>query len=112
MEKSFHMPPDEAFVELPGMRGLRMARVGQADGKTLEVVDAVKGVVIPVMHSPGFERGRVLHGKLRLILAGEAREVTAGDTWEVPAGGEQGPHLVVDDARVVILREGASAFDA
>jgi hypothetical protein len=112
MDKSFHMPPEDAFMELPGMRGLRMARVGQGEGKTLDVIDAVKGVVIPVLHNVGGERGRVLWGKLRLVIGSETLELGEGETWEVPAGVEQGPHVVMEDARVVVLREGASGFDA
>lgn len=108
---SFTMPPDEAFIELPGMRGLRLARLGQADGKTLEVIEGVKGVVIPMLHHPGAEKGRVLSGKVRLVVEGAARVLEKGDTWEVPGGKEQGPHVFLEDSRVVILRDGKSAYD-
>lgn len=111
MSLSFSMPPEEAFMEMPGMRGLRIARVGQADGKTLEVIEGVKGVVIPMMHHPGGEKGRMLSGKLRLFVAGASRVVEQGDTWDVPGGTEQGPHVFLADSRVVILREGKSAYD-
>ena len=37
---------DEAFSEIPGMRGLRVARIGQHNGSTLEVVEAQHGVLI------------------------------------------------------------------
>lgn len=111
MTPSFSMPPEEAFMELPGMRGLRLARLGQADGKTLEVIEGVKGVVIPMLHHPGGEKGRVLTGKLRIVVGGAARIVSKGDTWEVPGGTEQGPHMFLDDSRVIILRDGKSAYD-
>ncbi len=111
MTLSFSMPPDEAFMELPGMRGLRLARIGQADGKTLEVIEGVKGVVIPMLRHPGGEKGRMLSGKLRIVVDGTARVVEQGETWEVPADVEQGPHMFLDDSRVVILREGKSAYD-
>lgn len=108
---SFTLPPDEAFIELPGMRGLRLARLGQADGKTLEVIEGVKGVVIPMLQHPGTEKGRVLSGKVRLVIEGEARVLEKGDTWEVAGDTEQGPHVFLEDSRVVILRDGKSAYD-
>lgn len=111
MHPSFTLPPDEAFIELPGLRGLRLARIGQADGKSLEVIEGIKGVVIPMLHHPGAEKGRVLSGKVRLVIEGEARVVEKGDTWEVPGGTEQGPHVFLEDSRVVILRDGKSAYD-
>ena len=108
---SLKLPPPEAFTELPGMRGLRIARVGQADGKTLEVIDGVKGVVIPHMQSPGGEKGRVLEGKIQFTQDGTSRVLSAGDTWEVGPMTPQGPHIFLAPSRVVILREGKSAFD-
>lgn len=105
------LPPPEAFVEIPGMRGLRFARIGQGDGKSLEVIEAVKGVVIPRMTHPGKEKGRVLEGALRFFQEGEAKVLKKGDTWEVGAGQPQGPHVFLEDSRVLILREGKSAFD-
>lgn len=112
MTDAFSLPPEHAFVELPGMRGLRIARIGQADGKTLEVIEGVKGVVIPILHHPGAERGRVLVGKVRLLVQGAARDLGPGDTWEVPAGVTQGPHVFLEDSRVMVLREGKSAYDS
>jgi quercetin dioxygenase-like cupin family protein len=111
VDSAFQMPPDEAFVEFPGMRGLRIARVGQADGKTLEVIEGVKGVVIPAMTSPGSEKGRVLEGQVRLVTGGEAKTLSAGDTWEMAAGEAQGPHVFLETSKVIVLREGKSAFD-
>jgi hypothetical protein len=105
------LPPANAFTEVPGMRGLRIARVGQADGKTLEVIEAVKGVVIPVVKNPGAERGRLLDGKLQLTLGGRTEILEAGATWEVGALQEQGPHVFLEPSRVVILRSGKSAYD-
>jgi len=106
-------PPPEAFHEVPGLRGLRIARIGQADGKTLEVVEAVEGVVIPAMKHPSAERGRVLSGRIRFAQDGELRELTEGDTWELAPGESQGPHVVLEnDTRVVILRDGKSALDS
>jgi quercetin dioxygenase-like cupin family protein len=112
MAVDFAMPPRAHFIEVPGLRGLRLARIGQAEGKTLEVVEAVKGVIIPAMTHPSKERGRVLSGSLRFMRDGQIQELHAGDEWEVPAGAHQGPHVVLDnDTRVVILRDGKSAFD-
>lgn len=103
-----------AFSEIPGLRGVRLARLGrQQDGRTLELVDAVKGVVIPMLHHPSSEHGRVLAGRLRFMKDGVLRDLGPGDTWEVAAGEAQGPHLVLENnTRVAILRDGASAFDA
>ncbi len=112
MDTHFDLPPAEAFIEMPGMRGLRIARLGQADGKTLEIVEAVKGVIIPAMTHPGSEKGRVLEGALHFFVEGKMRELAKGDVWEVPAGQHQGPHVVqVDGTKVAILREGGSALD-
>jgi quercetin dioxygenase-like cupin family protein len=112
MTTGFHMPPPEAFTEFPGMRGLRIARVGQADGKTLEVIEGVKGVVIPAVKHPGSEKGRVLEGSFRFMKDGEGKTLTVGDTWEVAAGDDQGPHVFLEDSRVLVLRDGKSAYDA
>lgn len=107
----FAIPPADAFVELPGMRGLRVARVGHADGKTLEVIDAVKGVVIPARTNPGREQGKVISGSLRFVRGQEATVLEAGDGWDVPGGEAQGPHLVLEEnTRVVILRDGDAAL--
>lgn len=111
MATTFHLPPPEAFAEVPGMRGLRIARVGQADGKTLEVIEGVKGVVIPHMQNPGAEKGRVLEGKIQFMQDGVGRVLKAGDTWEVAANASQGPHIFLEASRVAILRDGKSAFD-
>ena len=106
------LPPDEAFQEFPGMRGLRYARVGQADGRVLEVIEAVKGVVIPALTHPSREQGRVLEGEIRFMKDGTATTYKKGDTWEVPAGEAQGPHVVLSDfCRVLLLRDGKSALD-
>ena len=113
MRQTFELPPPSAFGELPGMRGLRLARVGQADGTTLEVVEASRGVVIPAMRHPGKERARLLSGALRFMQGGKMRDLKAGDEWEVEGGESQGPHIVLEDGtKVVVLREGRSAFDA
>lgn len=107
-----NLPPPEAFQEFPGMRGLRFARVGQADGKTLEVIEAVKGVVIPAMTHPSREQGRVLEGSMKLVVDGEGKTMNQGDTWEVAADQNQGPHMVLSDfCRVLLLRDGKSALD-
>lgn len=103
---------DAAFSEIPGLRGLRVARLGQRDGKTLEVIEAAKGVIIPAMTHPSGESGRVLHGSLRFMRAGIMEELHAGATWRVEANQAQGPHVSLEDGtRVVILRDGRSAFD-
>lgn len=113
MATTFELPPPSAFVELPGLRGLRLARVGQADGTTLEVVEASKGVVIPAMQHPGRERARLLSGALRFMQGGKMRDYRAGDEWVVEGGTSQGPHVVMaDGTKIVVLREGRSAFDA
>ena len=104
--------PASAFVELPGLRGLRVARIGQSNGASLEIVDAVKGVIIPAMAHPSHEQGRVLRGRLRFMKDGIVRELTTGDVWDVQAGETQGPHVVLEeDTRVAILRDGRSSFD-
>jgi quercetin dioxygenase-like cupin family protein len=101
------------FVEIPGLRGIRVARVGQqADGRTLDIVVGSAGVVIPMIHHPSAEHGRVLRGRLRFMKDGLVRELSAGDTWDVAAGEAQGPHVLLDnDTRVALLRDGKSAFD-
>lgn len=111
MTPSFQMPPPEAFIEFPGMRGLRIARVGHADGKTLEVIEGVKGVVIPAVAHPGSEKGRVLDGSIRFMKDGDGKNLAKGDTWEVGAGETQGPHVFLEDSRVLLLRDGKSAYD-
>lgn len=103
--------PDR-FAEIPGLRGLRIARLGQYAGKTLEVLEAAKGVVVPALTHPSAERGRVLSGCLRFMQDGVVRDLKAGDSWSVEAGRMQGPHLVLEDGtRVAILRDGRSALD-
>jgi len=101
------------FFELPGLRGLRVARVGrQADGRTLELVEAAAGVVIPMLHHPSAEHGRVLAGRLRFMKGGVVTEYGPGDTWDVAADEAQGPHVVLEDGtRIALLRDGRSAFD-
>ena len=105
--------PLSSFVELPNMRGLRIARLGrQADGRTLEVIDAVRGVVIPALTHPSAEHGRVLSGRIRFMQDGNVTDLGPGDRWEVKANKGQGPHLVLEnDTRVAILRDGRSALD-
>jgi uncharacterized cupin superfamily protein len=102
------------FVEIPGLRGIRLARLGQqADGRTLEVVEGVRGVVIPMLHHPSHEAGRVLAGRLRFMKDGVVHDLGPGDTWDVAAGEAQGPHVILENnTRVAILRDGKSAFDA
>jgi len=105
------MPPPEAFIEIPSLRGLRIARIGQADGQTLEVIEAVKDLIIPMMTHPSSEKGRVLNGALRFVTGNDVRVLSTGDTWELDAHTAQGPHVVLDDdTRVVILRNGESAL--
>lgn len=112
MNLQIDLPPPEAFVEFPGMRGLRIARVGQADGKTLEIIEGVKDVIIPAMQHPGAEQGRVLSGAIRFMQEGTGRTLRAGDVWSVEAGAPQGPHVFLEnDTRVAILRDGKSALD-
>ena len=101
-----------SFVDIPGLRGLRVARLGQRDGKSLEIIDASKGVIIPAMLHPSHESGRVLSGSLKFMQDGVVRVLGAGDTWEVEANRAQGPHVVLEDGtRVAVLRDGKSAFD-
>lgn len=103
---------DGMFAEIPGLRGLRVAALGERAGKHLEVVEAACGVVIPAMTHPAAERGRVLAGALRFAQEGVVRTLRAGDTWHVEAGGHQGPHVALEHGtRVAILREGPSAWD-
>lgn len=105
--------PASSFVELSGMRGLRIARLGrQEDGRTLEVVEGVRGVVIPLLTHPSAEHGRVLSGRIRFMQDGVVTDLGPGDRWEVKANKSQGPHLVLEnDTRVAILRDGSSALD-
>lgn len=105
--------PSSSFVELPNMRGLRIARLGcQQDGRTLEVIDAVRGVVIPALTHPSAEHGCVLCGRIRFMQDGVVTDLGPGDRWEVKAHQGQGPHLVLEnDTRVAILRDGRSALD-
>ncbi len=113
MSATFEMPPSSAFVEVPGLRGLRIARVGQKDGTTLEVVQAVKGVVVPATTHPGSERGRVVSGALRFMQDGVITDLRAGEGWETAANEGQGPHLVLEDGTcVVVIRDGRSGYDS
>ena len=103
---------DAAFTEIPGMRGLRLARLGQKDGKTLEVIEGTAHVVIPAMTHPSAESGRVVRGSLRFMREGVVQVMHAGDSWRVEAGQHQGPHVVLENGtRVALLRDGPSAFD-
>jgi len=100
------------FVEIPGMRGLRVARIGQVNGRTLEVIEAAHGVIIPALTHPSGESGKVLAGSLRFMQDGVVRILKTGDTWRVEANKSQGPHVVVEDGtRVAVLRDGRSALD-
>lgn len=100
------------FAEIPGLRGLRIARLGQYAGKTLEVLEAAKGVVVPALKHPSGETGHVLSGGLRFMQDGVVRDMKAGDSWRIEAGFAQGPHVVLEDGtRVAILRDGKSALD-
>ena len=104
--------PSAAFTEIPGMRGIRVARLGAVRGRTLEVIEAARGVIIPAMKHPSGESGRVLAGSLRFMKDGIVRTLRAGDTWRIEANQAQGPHVVVEDGtRVAILRDGKSALD-
>jgi mannose-6-phosphate isomerase-like protein (cupin superfamily) len=107
--------PDIAyrFDEIPGLRGIRVARVGrQDDGRTLEIVEGAAGVVIPMLHHPSAEHGRVLRGRVRFMKDGVVRDLGPGDTWDVAADEAQGPHVILDDlTRIALLRDGHSAFD-
>ena len=111
MEK-MQLPSEDDFVEVPGLRGLRIARLGQADGRTLELVEAVKGMIIPAMTHPGIEQGRVLKGSFRFMKEGTGQVYKEGDKWTVAAGESQGPHVILDaGTRILLLREGEHAFD-
>jgi quercetin dioxygenase-like cupin family protein len=106
------LPPPSAFTDFPGMRGLRIAEVAHADGKSLQIVEAVAGVVIPMATHPSSEKGKVLSGKIRFVIAGEGKVLEPGDVWEVPANTPQGPHTSLEDGtKVAILRDGKSAYD-
>jgi anti-sigma factor ChrR (cupin superfamily) len=112
MSSAFEMPPASAYVEVPGLPGLRIARVGQNDGTTLEVVQAVKGVVVPATTHPGTERGRVVSGALRFMQDGRVTDLRAGDGWETAANEGQGPHVVLEDGTcIVVIRDGRSGYD-
>ena len=104
---------DLHFTDIPGLRGLRLARVGQSDGKTLDVIEGAEHVVIPAMTHPSGESGRVVQGSLRFMREGVVTVLHAGDTWRVEANEHQGPHVVLENGtRIALLRDGASAFDA
>jgi hypothetical protein len=103
--------PDAAFVEVPGLRGIKVARIGSAGDKTLEVIAGVKNAVIPMRTCEGREQGRVLSGSLRFMREGEITELRPGDRWDIPGGEHQGPHVVLEpDTRVLVLREGEAAL--
>lgn len=108
---SIDLPPLSHFAEVPGMRGLRIARTTSKDGRALEFIDAVKDVVIPAMTHPSKEEGRVLKGSILFMQEGHARTLNTGDIWVVEAGVHQGPHVVLEDMVVVVFRHGKSAFD-
>lgn len=102
---------DDAFQEIPHLRGLRVARVSEQDGRTLEVLRAVKGVVIPTLVHPAAEQGKILEGAIRFVQNGESKVLSKGDTWSAEAGESQGPHMVLEhDTCVAILRNGPSAL--
>lgn len=111
MTTSIALPPPDAFFEVPGMRGLRVAHVGTADGKTLEIIEAVEGVVIPHMVTRGSEKGRVLAGKIRFHQGDASRVLQTGDTWELVENSPHGPHIFLAATQLAILREGPGAFD-
>lgn len=111
MSTSIALPPPDAFFEVPGMRGLRVAHLGAADGKTLEIIEAVEGVVIPHMVTRGNERGRVLQGKIRFHQGDSSRVLQDGDTWELGENAPHGPHIFLAATRLAILRDGPGAFD-
>lgn len=103
--------PDSAFMEVPGLRGIRVARIGRAGDKVLEVIAGVKDAVIPMRTCDGREQGRVLSGSLRFMREGEITALRPGDRWDIPAGEPQGPHVVLEpDTRVLVLREGEAAL--
>lgn len=106
------IPRPEAFVEMPGMRGIRVARVAASDGRSLEYIEATKDMVLPAMTHPSREEGRVLSGKILFMQEGHSRMLQTGDTWTVEADQHQGPHVVVEDALVAVFHHGKSAYDA
>lgn len=101
-------PPPSAYVDVPGMPGVRVATLGK-DGNTLQFVQAVKGAVVPAMHESGKQRLRVMAGALRFMQDGALRDLRAGDQVEIDAGEEHGPHVVLEDGtRLLVLREGTA----
>lgn len=110
MKMSDNLPPPDAYIEVPGMRGLRIAELGRSGGKSLRVLEAVKGVVIPRMVSEGLERVRVLEGRVQFHDGRGACVLAAGDVREVSAGEAHGPHIFLESSRLAILREDAPAL--
>lgn len=110
---SHHAVPAAAFHSIPGVPGLRLAHLGhQQDGRTLEVVEGMAGVILPAMTQPSAEHGRVLRGSVRFMQDGVVRDLVAGDAWDLPAETAQGPHVFLEDGtQVAILRDGRSSFD-
>lgn len=112
MTTSATLPPPEAFIEVPGMRGLRIAELGSSEGKSLQVLEAVKGVIIPRMVSESIERVRVLEGRVQFHDGRGACVLGPGDVREVPAGEAHGPHIFLEPSRLAILRDDAAAAGA
>ncbi len=105
--EQLHLHGDR-FVEVAGLPGLRIARLGEQDGRTLDVVEAPRGAVIPASVQPCGERGRVLQGCVRFMRDGVVTDLHRGDTWAVSAHTAHGPHVVLqDNTRMVVLRERA-----
>ncbi len=103
--------PDAVFTEVPGLRGIKVARIGASGERVLEVIAGVTDAVIPVRTCSGREQGRVLSGRLRFMREGEITELRPGDRWDIPGGEPQGPHVVLEpDTRVLVLRDGDSAL--
>lgn len=112
MNHDIEIPSSDKFIDFPGMRGLRFARLGEAEGKTLEVIEGEKDVVIPAMTHPSAEKGRVLSGSLRFMKNGSIQILKKGDVWSVAADEMQGPHIILENGTMVaIFREGKSALD-
>ena len=100
-----------AFAEIPGLRGIRVAELGAAGGKTLQIIEGVKDAIIPMRTCEGREQGRVLRGGLRFMRDGHVSDLNSGDRWDIPAGATQGPHVVLEaQTRVLVLREGDAAL--